>query len=389
MEDKGYAAGGAGGCEHVALVATSFAAALLSELCGAALGFGPAILYEIFWQLAFLAGLSSGVLETAVFNIVVEEAPCSFLQLYLLREHFNLRLAVLFNVPVLVALPIGTKALTLLGRSLWAKRLLGGLFLSVAGVQTVARTCSRKEDHKQNLSIQDRKPVVTAAIVLAMFSSGFFRGMFGIAGPPAMVLLLFFSTDRGVWRCTAASSRVVMLVAQGLLLGGFHQAVEPKCWRMYLSLMAGGLAGLLVGNALAPLVDQATFQMWLVLFLVAGAMLMLCDGNPFLSKLSALLVVAAAVTTVVVPAILCGWRRGLENWQQHHSVQLVGPDDAVLSPMSRSSSEEAGWTPMLGVDGAGNHNKRLSREGAPGMMLHAGQQRPRVLSHVSDHSSEP
>ncbi|CAK0865576.1 unnamed protein product, partial [Prorocentrum cordatum] len=77
-------------------------------------------------------------------------------------------------------------ALTQLGRSLWAKRLLGGLFLSVACVQTIARTCGRTDDHKPSLSIQDRKPVVTAAIVVAMFSSGFFRGMFGIAGPPAM-----------------------------------------------------------------------------------------------------------------------------------------------------------------------------------------------------------
>ncbi|CAK0823196.1 unnamed protein product [Prorocentrum cordatum] len=176
-----------------------------------------------------------------------------------------------------------------------------------------------------------------------------------------------------------------MLVAQGLQLGGFHQAVEPKCWRMYLALMAGGLTGLLAGNALAPLVDQATFQRWLVLFLIAGGMLMLCDGNPLLSKLAALLVGLAAVATASVPAILHCWRRALESetWQRQHSIQLAG-EAPSWSPL-----QEAGWTPMLSVADAGmqHHKRRLSGE-APGMMLHAGQQRPRVLSHISD-SNDP
>ena len=38
-------------------------------------------------------------------------------------------------------------------------------------------------------------------------------------GPPFMVLLLFFSVDREVWRCVANFIRFTGMLAQGLMLG--------------------------------------------------------------------------------------------------------------------------------------------------------------------------
>merc|ERR1711862_619757 len=104
------------------------------------------------------------------------------------------------------------------------------------------------------------------ALVVTASISGFLRGFLGVAGPPVMALLLFFHAERNVWRCVANTARVTMLLTQGSLLS-LRQDLSPRCWPMYLALMTGGLVGLGLGNALAPRVDQATFQSWLLLFL--------------------------------------------------------------------------------------------------------------------------
>merc|ERR1719491_72389 len=111
-------------CYGVLLVTASFITALLAEFAGAALGFGPAILYEVSWEVCAIIGISSGDLRTAVSNLCLFEAPCAVVQLLLLRHHFRARLGVLLNVPMALGVPIGTLMLESFGTSLWLKRLL-------------------------------------------------------------------------------------------------------------------------------------------------------------------------------------------------------------------------------------------------------------------------
>ncbi|CAE7226189.1 VPS52, partial [Symbiodinium sp. KB8] len=121
--------------------------------------------------------------------------------------------------------------------------------------------------------------------------------------PPFMMLLLYFSVDRGVWRCLANTVRVTMLLSQGVLLGLDDGQLHAENWPIYVSLMFGGIVGLLVGNRLAEKVDAAAFQRWLLLFLLAGACLMLSSVNAVLSTGAAFLVFLAAVLVLVVPSL--------------------------------------------------------------------------------------
>lgn len=281
-----------------AMVLVSFITALVAELSGAALGFGPAILYEISWQLCCIFGLTTGTLELAVFHIVLQEAPCSVLQLFVLRRFWRPRLVATLTLPLLATLPLGTALLEHFGHSLLAKQVLGGAFLLLAALYFWKEHWRQVNalEHKPNM--EDCHWSVLLGVSLTAALAGLLRGALGLAGPPFMVLLLFFSIDQAVWRCLANVMRFTMILAQGLMLGFDHQ-MDIADWPIYLALMSGGLLGLLVGNQLAEKIDGAAFHRWLLLFLIAGGLLMLSSGNAVLSECSAGLVVLSAILVLL------------------------------------------------------------------------------------------
>ncbi|CAK9051996.1 Probable UDP-glucose:glycoprotein glucosyltransferase A (Developmental gene 1109 protein) [Durusdinium trenchii] len=286
------------------MVLISFSTALLAELSGATLGFGPAILYEISWQLSSVLNLSSGALEMAVFHIVLQEVPCSLLQMVLLRKSLRPRLLLVSVVPLLATLPLGTLLLVRFGHSLFAKQVLGGFFLALAGFNVWKEHRQKQGMQRAKPNLEDRCGPVTFWLTFTAACSGILRGALGLAGPPFMVLLLFFSVETPVWRSLGNALRLAMLPAQGLMLG-FHdwQAAD---WPIYLALMMGGLTGLLAGNRLAERVDAKAFHRWLLLFLVAGGLLMLTSGSPRLSQWSAAFVVLSALL-MLTAASQQGW----------------------------------------------------------------------------------
>mmetsp|Transcript_49391 Transcript_49391/g.152334 ORF Transcript_49391/g.152334 Transcript_49391/m.152334 type:complete len:336 (-) Transcript_49391:30-1037(-) len=321
-------------CDGSLLVAVSFATALVAELSGAALGFGPAVLYEISWQLSAVLGISSGALEAAVCNIVVQDAPCGILQLFILRKHFRWRLFALFSTPMLLAVPAGTMLLEHFGSSSWPKRALGVTFLAIAACQLLGNR-SKGDGAAPSRNLEERSLRTTTTLVAVSLIAGFLRGFLGVAGPPVMAMLLFFYVERGVWRSVANSARVTMLIVQGSLLT-LHQDLHPHCWPMYLALMSGGLIGLGLGNALAPRVDHTTFQSWLLLFLISGAVLMLCSGSRLLSAAAAALVACAGLLLVAAPLLGSALRAARDARQRRLAslgLESLETTEAVRTPM--------------------------------------------------------
>jgi len=155
---------------------------------------------------------------------------------------------------------------------------------------------------RPSLDSEPRTWSTSLSIIGALSISGLCRGMFGVAGPPMMVLLMFFPIDRSVWRCIAASNRVTAVIVQGATLG-LNADLSPSCWPMYLMLMLGGLTGIALGNKAASYVDAAAFEDGMLLFLGSGALLMLCTGHRTLSAVAAILIFVAVVTVSLRVAI--------------------------------------------------------------------------------------
>jgi len=109
----------------------------------------------------------------------------------------------------------------------------------------------------------------------------------------------------------ANTVRFSMMLVQGMLLG-LNLDFQFECWPLYLALMTGGLAGMGLGNLLAPRVDQAHMQQWLALFLVSGSVLMICSPYQMLSAAAAVLVTVVAVLTAASPLV----RASRQYW--HH-----------------------------------------------------------------------
>lgn len=279
---------------------------MVSELAFASLGFGPALLYEISWQLFAVLGLSGGDLEEAVANIVVIEIPCGIAQMVTLRRNFRPRLTVIWNLPFVVALPVGTIILEHYGKNAWMKRALGVFFLSIVALQVYQRkrTASARTGPGRpvpKLDEEPRAPSTLGAMWVALAFSGLSRGLFGVAGPPVMVLMMCYGfAERDVWRCISTTNRLVTCVVQGAVLAS-NSDVNKRCWPMYAALMVGGLVGLGLGNLAAPLVDANAFQRWLILFLAAGAALLICTGFKTASAAVALLLGLIFLVAALLP----------------------------------------------------------------------------------------
>mmetsp|Transcript_9230 Transcript_9230/g.24248 ORF Transcript_9230/g.24248 Transcript_9230/m.24248 type:complete len:343 (-) Transcript_9230:177-1205(-) len=298
-------------CSSFAQVASVSLVGVASEFAFASIGFGPAVLFEIAWEILRVLGVSNGDLESAVTDIVVVEIPCGLVQLFKLRKHLNWRLAVLYNIPYLITLPIGTVVLERHGRNPLAKKFLGLLFLILAGIQFVGHRRSQRAaavggapgGGHPPLDVEPRLLKATLAMVVASSASGFLRGVFGVAGPPMMILLMYFSIDRSTWRCLAATNRLVTCAVQGLQFG-LNSDINARCWRLYMGLAIGGLAGLSIGNVAAPHVDADAFKRWLILFLAAGSLLMVSSGtNAYVEGIAAFLVALAMLSVALSPLV--------------------------------------------------------------------------------------
>jgi len=258
-------------CRSRHLAIASGGVALVSELSFAALGFGPAIMYEICWQVFYIFGVGSGQLEEAVWNSLIMSSAVAVVQALWLRKHLNIRVALVMTLPLVAGLPVGTLVLEWYGRQAWVKRLLGAFFLSMVGIQNAG--VKWEKPRIEDLSLQ-----TCACVFVAAFVGGFSRGLFGVSAPVSL-LLLFFSLDRDLWRLINAIFRIVIFGIQGSMLAT-HLKPQQECALMYSTLVVGGMVGMVLGNSASPYLSASDMQRWLSCFLVAAGLLMIGDGYP-------------------------------------------------------------------------------------------------------------
>jgi len=256
-------------CGSWRLAVASGFVALLSEAAFAALGFGPAVMYEIFWQLFFIFGVGSGQLEEAVWNSLIMSSAVAVVQAFWLRKHLNVPVALLMTLPLVAGLPIGTLLLETYGSAPWIKRLLGAFFLAMVAIQFAGGTSCKQR-------IEDFALRTSLWTAFAALVGGLSRGLFGISAPVS-VLLLFFSLDKDLWRVINAIYRIAIFAVQGSMLAG-HLRPQRECVPMYAALIAGGIVGMVMGNMVAPRISGTDMRRWLTFFLAAAGLLMLGDG---------------------------------------------------------------------------------------------------------------
>lgn len=133
--------------------------AILAEFFYALTSFGPAITFNIGWQMLFAAGLSDGSLTSVTVNLAVMELFSASVQLTWLWQQFDARFALANVAPTLIFTIIGTYLLVLLD-SVWLKRALAALLVTLA-LDRVRKRC--RADAAALIPLHQPKEVAAAA----------------------------------------------------------------------------------------------------------------------------------------------------------------------------------------------------------------------------------
>mmetsp|Transcript_56751 Transcript_56751/g.128639 ORF Transcript_56751/g.128639 Transcript_56751/m.128639 type:complete len:135 (+) Transcript_56751:634-1038(+) len=113
-----------------------------------------------------------------------------------------------------------------------------------------------------------------------------------------MVLLTFgVSVEPRPWRATMATAQFIAGLLQTYLFMAVHEQWDPANAGVYAAMLAGGVAGLGIGNALAPRVDVACLQRYLTVFLAMASAAMVTSAARPVVQLAVVSSAAAAVAS--------------------------------------------------------------------------------------------
>lgn len=321
---------------------------MLAEFFYGLTSFGPAITFNIGWQILFVLGLSDGSLTSVTVNLMVMELFSASIQLAHLWKYYDVRFSLANVVPTLVCTAIGTMLLIIFD-SVWLKRALAGLLISLA-LQRVRARCRADAAALMPLhqSAEDQKaanttavdPKVAAAklpieersawaksgldlsdaadlfgVVLCGVGIGLIGGIFGVGGPPGMIFVSYYDErlDLNVWRACSAIRRVGMNLARLVIfLHGGQLDIEHQ-YPLYLGMLGGAAMGLLFGNILNARwkVDAKKLHWFIVSLMIYGGILLAVSGSsPKVEQYTTGLIVSCALLSIFVAACLhCYTRR--------------------------------------------------------------------------------
>ena len=314
---------------------TSFPLALSLSLTGflgefsfALTTFGTAIIFQLGWQISYMLGIGSGNMSDALVNLSINEVLMATSQsLWLLtRKEVKISWKFVANTSVWICGGViaGVSSLELLVTSpynVWLKRSLGLFLLIVAGLRTfVQRYFERKkrkrmqtetlmdqsDKEKNTTGVPNLRLVSTqCAIAVAFFSSGFLGGVFGVAGPPLMIYVLYYSDELegAVWRTTCAVMRSIFSIVRLIYLVGLGEIGRTSHWIEFGSMILFGLIGLSVGNFLSKYLKDTQFQQIILVFLICGSVLMITSGWVQVQQIAMIAFAIAGIIVAIVVAI--------------------------------------------------------------------------------------
>ena len=298
-----------------------------SETLYGATSFGPAITFNVGWQICFLLHLCDGTLTSVAVNMMKMELCVACLQITCLRRKVDPWLALAISLPCCSFMALG-QALMLSLDGPWLKRALGAILLLMA-LQRVGANCgshSASEGRPAPAGLDLTSPKVMCSICFWFSAAGLMGGITTVAGPPMMLFVSYHQheLDLLTWRASNAVlrlllnlSRASVFIADGRL--EFHS--RP----LEMAMVGGGCAGLLLGNRLARCFKgAASLHWWMVSLLLFASVLMVAAGSSEEVQRDASL--AVGVTAAVFGATGAGaalWTR----WCRSARSEKINPTD--------------------------------------------------------------
>ena len=291
-------------------LATSLAiTGFLGEFSYALTTFGTAIIFQIAWQISFLLHIGSGNISGALINLSINEVIMATAQTsYLMYKRTLISWKFVFNALLWICsgVVLGVWSLKRLDHNIWLKRSLGFFLFFVAMLRLLIQKC--KSTNTSNTSDTSDEPnelpkdlpnlsllSTQLAIASSFFSSGFLGGLYGVAGPPQMIFVLYYShsLNRDLWRATNASMRFIYSIVRLIYLIhlGDITFTTQSHWMEFGCMIVAGIVGLSFGNVLSKYVNDSMFQNLILLFLICGSLLMSTSGWNEIQHVAILIIV--------------------------------------------------------------------------------------------------
>ena len=257
---------------------------IFSEGLYAATTFGPAITFNIGWQICYMLGLSDGRLTEVALNMAYAEVCSGALQVVLLRRSVSLPLVAAIVIPGCGFLVFGQLLMLHVEGGFteggaWLKRSLGGVLLlmfaqRILALALAARRRPAEPDLQGSGRLEPPPPppapmarFFTWRVQLSTFwwfgLSGVVGGLTSVQGPPIMMWVSIHAAELNfdAWRASNAVLRVGINVTRLSIFALRGRVHIDQTYPLALSMIGGGCVGLLVGNRAAFLFrDTATLQ---------------------------------------------------------------------------------------------------------------------------------
>jgi len=300
----------------------SFAAGIifvLSAVSSAAVGFGGAVIFTALWRLGGIFDFTDGdALSGAAILLVLNHV--TVVGMALLLRNYTSWPCVAWALPsICVGYGLGTCLLIVAFNASEASQAyyalaVGGMLLFVASFQIFLLSRQRAqpserqksgatEPHESSPLVHPEVPVeqkkadsgmtwesrsvsFTVAFVLCRLFQGFFSGLTGLGGWPAMTFALVFQPEKNEFRATQG----VMLTGLALVfvpLFFWFGILDPMAqWPLLVSCIMGQILGSIIGTGIS--LDQDTWLLWLVGVVVGAAIIFVVGAVVSLSALQAL-----------------------------------------------------------------------------------------------------
>lgn len=161
---------------------------------------------------------------------------------------------------------------------------------------------------------------VQSHLVTSSAAAGLFAGLFGMGGPPLMLLVAYYEgvLDFQVWRGISAWMRFTAAVTRAIILVARDLGNVDKAGLRYLIMIVAAGLGLAVGNRLSPWVDPEFVPWAIIAFLMYASCIMAVAGSPEGEDVAVIVIPTTAILGGAVYMYL-KLKRRREAVEQHTS----------------------------------------------------------------------